>query len=41
VHYAEEEIQRAQPDVLRMEADNVALHANAVQLVNIEKARPG
>ena len=39
--HAEEEIQRAQSDVSRAEADNVALHANAVRLVNTDKARPG
>lgn len=41
VHHAEEEIQRGQSDVLRAESDNVALHANAVRLVNTDKARPG
>ncbi len=41
VHQAEEEIQRAQSMVYRAEADNVALHANAVRLVNTDKARPG
>ncbi|HEX8799812.1 MAG TPA: efflux RND transporter periplasmic adaptor subunit, partial [Terriglobales bacterium] len=41
VHHAEEEIQRAQSNVLRAQADNVALHANADRLVNADKARPG
>ena len=41
VHHAEEEIQRAQSEVFRDEADNVALHANALRLVNTDKARPG
>ena len=41
VHHAEEEIQRSHSDVARAEADNVALHANAVRLVNTDKARPG
>jgi len=41
VHHAEEEIQRSKSDVARAEADNVALHANAVRLVNADKARPG
>lgn len=41
VHHAEEEVQRGQSDVLRAEADNVALHSNAVRLVNTDKARPG
>jgi len=41
VHHAEEEIQRAQSDVSRTEADHVALHANALRLVNTDKARPG
>ena len=41
VHHAEEEIPRAQSDVSRAEADHVALHANALRLVNTDKARPG
>jgi RND family efflux transporter MFP subunit len=41
VHHAEEEIQRAQSEVFRDEADNVARHANAVRLVDTAKARPG
>ncbi len=41
VHHAEEEIARAQSDVSRAEADHVALNANAVRLVNTDKARPG
>jgi len=41
VHHAEEEIQRSQSEVSRAEAGNVALHANAVRLVNTDKARPG
>src|SRR5208337_2204863 len=41
MHHAEEEIQRAQSNVSRAEADNVALHANAVRLVNTDKVRPG
>ena len=41
VHHAEEEIQRSKSDVARAEADNVALHANAVRLVNANQARPG
>jgi RND family efflux transporter MFP subunit len=41
VHHAEEEIQRAQSEVYRAQADYVALHANAVRLVNTDKARPG
>ena len=41
VHHAEEEIQRSQSEVSRAEADYVALHANAVRLVNTDKARPG
>ena len=41
VHHAEEEIQRAQSNVVRAQADNVALHANADRLVNADKARPG
>lgn len=41
MHSAEEEIQRAQSEVSRAEADYVALHANAVRLVNTDKARPG
>jgi RND family efflux transporter MFP subunit len=40
-HHAEEEIQRAQSEVYRAEADYVALHANAVRLINTDKARPG
>ena len=41
VHHAEEEIQRAHSEVSRAEADTVALHANAVRLVNADKAQPG
>jgi RND family efflux transporter MFP subunit len=41
VHHAEEEISRAQSDVSRAEADHVALNANALRLVNTDKARPG
>ncbi len=41
VHHAEEEILRANSDVARAEADYVALHANAVRLVNANQARPG
>ncbi|WP_296649660.1 efflux RND transporter periplasmic adaptor subunit [Paraburkholderia sp.] len=41
VHHAEEEIQRAQSNVMRAQADNVALHANADRLVSADKARPG
>jgi RND family efflux transporter MFP subunit len=41
VHHAEEEIQRAQSEVLRAVADNVALHSNAVRLVNTDKVQPG
>jgi len=41
VHHAEEEIARAQSDVSRAEADHVALHANALRLVNTDKTRPG
>ena len=41
VHHAEEEIQRAKSEVLRAEADNVALHANSERLVNTDKVRPG
>jgi RND family efflux transporter MFP subunit len=41
VHRAEEEILRAQSDVLRAEADHVALHANALRLINTDKTRPG
>jgi RND family efflux transporter MFP subunit len=41
VHHAEEEIQRAQSEVLRAQADNVALHSNAVRLVNTDKVQPG
>jgi RND family efflux transporter MFP subunit len=41
VHHAEEEVQRGQSEILRAEADNVALHANAVRLVNTDKTRPG
>ena len=41
VHRAEEEIQRAQSEVQRAEADTVALHANAVRLVNTDKVQPG
>lgn len=41
VHHAEEEIARAQSDVSRAEADHVALNANAVRLLNTDKARPG
>lgn len=41
VHHAEEEIQRAQSEVQRAEADTVALHSNAVRLVNTNKAQPG
>ena len=40
-HHAEEEILRAQSDVARAQADYVALHANAVRLVNANQARPG
>jgi RND family efflux transporter MFP subunit len=41
VHRAEEEIQRSKSEVSRAEADNVALHANAVRLINTDKTRPG
>jgi RND family efflux transporter MFP subunit len=41
VHHAEEEIQRAQSEVYRAQADYVALHANAVRLINTDQARPG
>jgi len=41
VHRAEEEIQRAKSEVSRAQADYVALHANAVRLINTDKARPG
>jgi RND family efflux transporter MFP subunit len=41
VHRAEQEIQRGQSDVLRAEADHVALHVNAVRLVNAAADRPG
>lgn len=41
VHHAEEEILRANGNVARAEADYVALHANAVRLVNANQARPG
>jgi len=41
VHHAEEEIQRAHSDVSRAEADSVALHSNAVRLINTNKVRPG
>ena len=37
VHHAEEEIQRAQSNVMRAQADNVALHANADRLVSADK----
>ncbi|HVH87313.1 MAG TPA: efflux RND transporter periplasmic adaptor subunit, partial [Terriglobales bacterium] len=38
---AAEEVQSARGDVLRREADHVALHANAVRLVNAATDRPG
>ena len=41
VRRAEEEIQRAQSDVLRAEANNNALHLNAVRLINAGTDRPG
>src|ERR1700685_1237824 len=41
VHHAQEEIQRAQSEVYSAEAGNVALHSNAVRLVNTDKTRPG